>query len=395
MNNSLHRNLADALDWDLLLADCLQFAQRLIQTPSMSHEEAEIAALIAEELRELAFDEVTIDLAGNVIGRIYGQDRGLPALVLNTHLDHVDPGDASLWPAPPFSGTIIDGRLVGRGACDIKGPLAVQVYAMAALRRGGQLPLRDVVFTGVVQEEIGGAGAQYWVENLDYPVALVVLGEPSSNQMALGHRGVLQIWVTFHGRAAHASAPWKAQNPNYALAAFLQKLEPAVAGLSAHPLLGPTTVAPTLIEVDTTSANVIPAWTRVLLDIRTAGESKRSLLDFVASLAEEDAYSVSDAWCSEPTPLTADEQTIFGFNTAADSEVVLRARQALAEGMGRQPELISYQFATDGRLFVPYDLPIIGFAPGEENQAHTAGESIAISQIEEALHAYVQLVYDF
>ena len=165
----------NSMDWDLLLADCIDFTQQLIQTPSMSHQESEIANLIAAELYRLAFDEVAIDGIGNVIGRIHGQDRKLPALVLNTHLDHVDPGDPSLWAVPPYSGTIVDGHIIGRGACDIKGPLAVQVYAMAALRRSGRRPRRDVVFTGVVQEEIGGAGAQYWVENLDYPVALVVI----------------------------------------------------------------------------------------------------------------------------------------------------------------------------------------------------------------------------
>jgi putative selenium metabolism hydrolase len=388
-------NLKNELDWNLLLDDCIDFAQELIRMPSMSYEEADIANLIAAELQHLAFDEVSIDAAGNVIGRIYGQDRQLPALVLNTHLDHVDPGDLDLWPTNPYAGTIVEGRIIGRGACDIKGPLAVQVYAMAALRRSGQLPRRDVVFTGVVQEEIGGAGAQHWVENLDYPVALVVLGEPSENNLALGHRGIVQMWVTFYGRSAHASAPQKGVNPNYALAEFLGKLQPATSELAVHPVLGPTTVVPTIIEVDTTSSNVIPAWTRVLLDVRTTGESKQSLLAFVESLAGDHSYTVTDAWCSEPTPLDPDSETIYGFDTPADSEVVQHARKLIGEGMGRLPELISYQFATDGRHFVPYGIPIIGYAPGEESQAHTAGESIAISQIDEALHGYVQLVRDF
>jgi acetylornithine deacetylase/succinyl-diaminopimelate desuccinylase-like protein len=284
---------------------------------------------------------------------------------------------------------------VGRGACDIKGPLAVQVYAMAALRRAGQLPRRDIVFTGVVQEEIGGAGALHWVGHLDYPVALVVLGEPSANDIALGHRGLVQMWVTFHGRSVHASVPERGLNPNYALAEFLSRLQSAAADLSAHPLLGPTTVAPTIIEVDTTSSNVTPAWTRVLLDFRTASESKRSLLSFVERLAAGHMITITDAWCSEPTPLERDEKTIFGYDTPVDSDVVRRARAAIGAGMGRQPELISYQFATDGRHFVAYMIPVVGYAPGEEDQAHTAGESIAIAQMEEALHGYVQLLLDF
>ncbi|MFN2103703.1 MAG: M20 family metallopeptidase [Candidatus Promineifilaceae bacterium] len=390
-----NENAERPIDWDLLLADCVQFTQKLIQTPSMSREEADVADLIAAELARLNFDEVAIDEIGNVIGRLYGRDRTLPALVLNTHLDHVDPGDLALWPEPPYAGNIVGGRIIGRGACDIKGPLAVQVYAMAALKRSGRRPRRDVVFTGVVQEEIGGAGAQYWVENLDYPVALVVLGEPSRNNLALGHRGIVQMWVTFYGRSAHASAPEKGLNPNYALADFLQKLEPAVVDLEEHTLLGPTTVVPTIIEVDTNSPNVIPAWTRVLLDVRTAGESKKSLLAFVDRLAGDTPYNVTDAWCSEPTPLAADADIIFGYDTPADMEEVLRMRQAIADGMGSKPALTSYHFATDGRHFVPYDIPVVGFAPGEEQEAHTAGESIAIDQIADALRGYVQVILDF
>ena len=394
-NNSTGSGGWTELDWPQLLADCIDFTQRLIGTPSMSFQEAEIAELVAQELRDLQFDEVAIDGIGNVTGRIRGRDPDLPALVLNTHLDHVDPGELDLWPVPPFEAVIQDGRIVGRGACDIKGPLAVQVYAMAALRRSGQLPRRDIVFSGVVQEEIGGAGALYWVEHLDYPVALVVLGEPSENEIALGHRGLVQMWVTFHGRSVHASAPDRGHNPNYALAEFLSSLRSAAAGLSAHPLLGPTTVAPTIVEVDTTSSNVTPAWTRVLLDFRTASESKQSLLDFVERLAVGHAITITDAWCSEPTPLESDQRTIFGYDTPAESEVVQRASAAIAAGMGRQPRLISYQFATDGRHFVPYNIPVIGYAPGEEDQAHTAGESIAIAQMEEALRGYVRLLRQF
>ena len=152
-------NLEEPVDWEPVLAECIAFTQRLIRTPSMPGQEAALAALVIEELRRLGYDEVWGDAAGNVYGRLFGADRALPALALNTHLDHVDPGDLSLWPSPPFAAEIDGDRLVGRGACDIKGPLAVQVYAGAALRQAGQRPRREVVFCGVVEEEVGGAGA--------------------------------------------------------------------------------------------------------------------------------------------------------------------------------------------------------------------------------------------
>lgn len=382
-------------DWDALCADCVSFAQRLIRTPSMSGEEATLAALVAGELRRLGYDEVWGDAAGNVYGRLYGRDRTLPALVLNTHLDHVDPGDPSLWPSPPFAAAIAGDRLVGRGACDIKGPLAVQVYSGAALLRAGQRPRRDVVFCGVVEEEVGGAGAIHWAEQLDYPVELIVLGEPSGNTLALGHRGILQVWLTFHGRSVHASAPERADNPNYALAAFLSRLEAAAAELPAHPVLGPTSVAPTIIKVDTTSGNVTPAWTRVLLDFRTAAESVNSLRAFIARLAGDAAYTLSYAEGLEPSPLADSDAPITGFYTPPDSPLVARARAALGRGMGHAPELTRYRFATDGRHFAPHGLPVVGFAPGEEHMAHTAGESISLAQMGESLRGHVALLEEF
>ncbi len=376
------------MNWDALLADCVAFAQRLIRTSSMSGEESAIAAVIAGELRAVGYDEVWQDAVGNVYGRVFGRDRSLPALVLNTHLDHVDPGDLTLWPTPPFAAEIRDGRLIGRGAVDIKGPLAVQVYSAAALRRAGERPRRDVVFCGVVEEEVGGAGAIYWAEHLDYPVELIILGEPSGNTLALGHRGIAQFWVTFHGRSAHASAPERADNPSYALGRFLSQLEVAAGELRAHPILGPTSVSPTIIEVDTTSANVTPAWTRVLLDFRTAAESVNGLQAFIARLAGESAYSLE-------SPLASPDDPIAGFYTPPDSPLVAQARAAIGRGMGRDPELTNYRFATDGRHFALFGLPVLGFAPGEERMAHTAGESISLDEMAESLRGHVQLLREF
>ncbi len=377
------------MEWETLLHDCVSFAQRLIRTPSMPGQEEAIAAVVAAELKWLGYDEIWDDSVGNIYGRVYGRDRTLPALVLNTHLDHVDPGDPALWPAPPFAAEIRDGRLIGRGASDIKGPLAVQVYSAAGLLRAGERPRRDVVFCGVVQEEVGGAGAIYWVENLDYPVELVLIGEPSSNTLALGHRGIVQFLITFHGRSAHASAPERADNPNYALASFLSQLESAARELRAHFVLGPTTVSPTIIEVDTTSGNVTPAWTRVVLDFRTATESVNSLRAFVERLAGESNHSL------DPENMIDSDEVITGFYTAPDSPLVERVRAAFGGGMGREPELTRYRFATDGRHFAPYGIPVLGFAPGEEEMAHTAGESISLEQMAESLRGHVQLLREF
>jgi putative selenium metabolism hydrolase len=384
------------INWQGLLNDCVDFTCRLIQTPGMPHSESAVAELIVDEMRNLGINDVWIDEIGNVYGRIKGTDPNLGAIVLNSHTDHVDPGDLSLWPYPPYSGKIANDRIYGRGACDIKGPLAVQVYSMAALIKAKERPRRDVVFSGVVQEEIGGAGAVFWVENLDYSVSLVVLGEPSGNQLSIGHRGVLQMWVTFTGHSVHASVPERTDNPNFHLAEFLNRLENMRGELRDHPFLGSTTVAPTIIEVDTKSLNVTPAWTRVLLDFRTAAESPNSLQAFVRRVAGDTPISISDAWAEDPnSPLPESSEKVYGFFMPPDSNVLERVREAITKGTGQSPDNVHYQFATDGRHFVPYGIPIVGYSPGQEELAHTVKESISIDMMDESLKGYVQLLRDF
>jgi acetylornithine deacetylase/succinyl-diaminopimelate desuccinylase-like protein len=380
-------------DLEALLSDCIDFAQRLIRTPSMTYVEQPASDLVAAELRRLDFDEVVQDGRGNVHGRLFGADRQKPALVLNTHLDHVDPGDPTLWDYPPYAATIVDGRIIGRGACDIKGPLAVQVYAVAGLKRAGIVPPRDIVFSGVVEEEVGGGGAKYWVDHLDYPVALVLLGEPTSNQLSLGHRGIYAVWVTFTGHSVHASVPERGYNPNYALATFLSRLDAAASRLGTHTLLGHSTVSPTVIEVDTTSKNVTPAWTRVFLDFRSSTASPRLIHEIIAEAAAGLQYAITPGW--DGLELPDSSEPLEGFYTPADSDIVLRTRSLLSEGLGQELPLSNYRFATDGRIIAPAGIPVLGFAPGEESQAHTANESIPIDMMRDSLRAHLHFLAHF
>ena len=187
-----------------------------------------------------------------------------------------------------------------------------------------------------------------------------------------------------------------------------KKLPEAACDLAAHPVLGPTTVSPTLVEVDTRSPNVTPAWARVLLDFRTATESFRSLVAFVDSVAHgahaadvADAaggapHRVSDPWAAEPgTPPPDSPEPITGFYTPAEDERVVRARAALAAGMGREPALMCYRFATDGRFLTGLGAAIVGYSPGDEDQAHVAGESIAVDRMAESLRGHAALLREY
>jgi putative selenium metabolism hydrolase len=203
--------------------DLINFCQRLIQTPSLSGEEEIVAQLIKEEMKRLRYDDVWTDQVGNVIGLLKG-DRDKPSICFTGHMDTVPLGVESGWEYPPYSGTIAEGYLHGRGACDMKGPLATQVYIPAILR-GSNVKHGDIYVIEVIQEEQGGLGSKYLDENIKKRIDYAINGEPTSTMINTGQRGRAQLAVTFKGKSAHSSSPWLGKNPFYDMANFLLKLD--------------------------------------------------------------------------------------------------------------------------------------------------------------------------
>jgi len=375
--------------------DLVNFAVRLIQTPSMSGEEGPAAALIKEEMRRLGYDDVRTDAVGNVIGLLRGAGAGA-SVMLNTHLDHVSPGDYSLWTSDPFSGEIRDGCIYGRGAVDIKGPTACQVYAAALLREAGLRPAGDLYVVCAVLEERGGLGSQHLARELKTDRAVV--GEPSNNTLRRGHRGRVGLVVEVRGRAAHASTPARALNPHYGMAAFLQAL-PTLAMPRQDPF-GPSSAAPTLYSTDNSSSNVIPSLARIYLDWRNVpSQSPDDVLAVVRDLlsktipAEMKATVRVDA--EDMATYTGEHEdfpAIFpSFVLAEDDALVVEARAALEKALGRSFEPGIWNFATDGGHLMAGGIPTVGFGPGDDAQAHVADEHIPIDAMVEALAGYAAL----
>lgn len=371
------------------LEPCLEFLRSILRTPGMPGEEGEVARLVATEMERLGYDEVRTDEAGNVIGTIRGRGEA-PAVMFNTHLDHVDAGDESAWLHPPFGAELADGRLWGRGAVDIKGPLAAQVHGVARLLADDEPPPGDVYVSAVVQEEIGGLGARHLVERLKPP--LVVVGEPSSNELRRGHRGRVEFRLHARGRSAHASAPARGVNPLAVVARFLLALEELE--MPEDPELGPATVAPTLFRTDQRSRNVIPGETWLTLDWRNVpGERAEEIRSRLQELADGSRIEGATAEIEIPvhrrrsyTGLEADvPDENPPYSLPADHPALELAATVLEPALGRRPPTGTWTFATDGGHFARAGLTVIGFGPGEEALAHTVRESIAVSEIEEAL----------
>src|SRR5919198_1861959 len=161
--------------------------------------------------------------------------------MFNGHLDHVPPAGMD----DPYGAQVVDGHLRGRGSVDMKASVAAAAYAVAALDR----PLRgSYVFTADVREEVDGPeGIQTLLARglrADYGVS----GEATSLDVALGHRGKVQLDVTVVGRSSHAATPREGDNAVYRALPFLAALERAAERLPSDPLLGEATLTVTGIK---------------------------------------------------------------------------------------------------------------------------------------------------
>lgn len=374
-----------------ILSGCVDFLQRLIQSPGLPGEEEATARLVHREMEILGYDDVYTDEAGNVIGFIKGRGEA-PSVMFNTHLDHVDVGMLDAWPYPPFGGELYQDCVWGRGAVDIKGPLAAQVYGMSRLLTSGMRPPGDVYVSAVVYEELGGLGARHLRHHIDIP--LIVVGEPSGNALYRGHRGRIELIVHVKGRSAHASAPNRGANPLYVMASFLERLNQV--SMNEDPDLGSSSVAPTLIKTDQRSANVIPGELWLTLDWRNIpGETENDICSVLQPVLDACVIEGTTGSISAPrytrrsyTGLTMDiPASMPPFVTRENDPSFQAARDVLESLWEAPPNTGFWQFATDGGNFDAPGVTCIGFGPGDESLAHTIDEHIPIKQLNTALAA--------
>lgn len=381
----------------------LAFAADLIRIPGLPGREADVAARVRQEMEALGLADVRIDAAGNVIGIARGRGDAPPVMV-NSHLDVVAEGEHSDWEVPPFSGEVRDGCLHGRGAMDIKGPLAIQTYAAAALI--GSAP-GDVIVAHTVLEERGGLGMRHLLESGSVDPAAVVLGEATHGDVCIGHRGRAEVEVVIEGIAGHASVPERAINALDLLGDVLAAVRDVALERPTDPVLGEESLVATMVDVLPETRNVIPDHVVVAVDWRvlpgTEGPSLLARLRShiharVGTLPSGLTYEVRLATERQRTYTGLEEDVgLFspGFLMDAEHPVVRAAARAAGrrvEGSGAAT-VRPWRFATDGGWSSGvHGIPTIGFTPGEERYAHTNRERLDVEEARWALQRYPEVI---
>jgi putative selenium metabolism hydrolase len=388
---------------DPTFENAIAFARDLIRIPSPPGGEGEVAARVRAEMVALGLEDVRSDAFGNVIGVVRGTSDG-PTVLVNSHLDVVAEGDPESWEFPPFSGALEGGFLHGRGAMDIKGPLALQTYAAAALRGRAR---GDVVVAHTVFEERGGLGMRRLLESGEVEPDSVILGEATHGDICVGHRGRAELRIRLHGVAGHASAPDRARNALDLLPRALEAIRALATQQPADPILGKATLVATGVEVLPESPNVIPDLVTVVVDWRILPDQTRdgllrtvqaALGDTLGALPEGHAAEVVISQERQRTYTGVEElRDLYtpGFLMSPEHPVVEAAMRAVGrlDGSSGPARMRPWSFATDGGWSAGvHGIPTIGFAPGEERFAHTNRERLDVAEARWAFERYPTLI---
>jgi len=394
----------DALDTEGLMRD----AAALVRVPSVTGDERAALELLAERASALGLEAdlhehdldalrahaahpgeeaprtslwgLTVTLPGSLPGRI----------ALNGHIDVVGPGTQE-WEHGPWSGTVVGGRLHGRGSADMKGAVVAALHALAALRASGAAT-PSVVLQAVASEEDGGLGTFAELER-DGAFDAALLPEPTGFAVVCAQAGALTFKGVVRGRSAHAatrlegvSAIDRYVRVHTALAAH----EVAVNAAVAHPLMRelrlPYPLLVGRVAGGTWSSQVpdrLEFEGRLGVPVGADLEAARAALQAVVDEALDDG--------EERCVLTWEGGAFASGETAVDDPWVTRVRRALAAERGAAP-VIGVPYGADMRLFTARGIPTVMVGTNDLELAHAVDESVSLSELESVARTIIRVL---
>ena len=367
----------------------------LIRCPSVTPEEGGALVMLEALLSDAGFACARVDRNGtpNLFAR-WG-DKGHPRTFgFNGHTDVVPLGNADDWTRAPFGAEQAEGRIWGRGACDMKSGVAA--FAAAAVDFVRTTPPKGAVILTITGDE-EGPGRDGTVAILDWmaeqgeAMTACLVGEPTcpeimGEMIKIGRRGSMTAYVTARGKQGHAAYPHKARNPLPVLVAYLDSL-------ARHKLddgtdyFDPSTLALTTIDVGNPASNVIPAIARATLNIRFndlhSGASLSEWLQIQADNVSKDSgieldLEVHVSGESFLTPPGALSDLVAG---------------AVAAECGITPVLSTTGGTSDAR-FVKDHCPVVEFGLVGSSM-HQVDEFTEIAQIHQLKSVYSRILRDF
>jgi len=397
MLTDLERRVLSFVDED----EVVRWTQELVRIPSVyrpdeGEAEEPAARWVEARFKDIGletFFEVVESERPNVIGVWRGAEGGR-TLMFEGHTDVVTEGDVSQWTYPPFDATIVDGKMYGRGANDMKGGLVAATCAAKAIVESGVTLGGDILIGAVCDEEGHMIGIKHfvergWAEGVD----AAIICEPEENHLCISQKGVMWVRVTATGKMAHGAMPLTGVNSAYPVAEFLvamRELEAAqIAEHGKHEFLGQPSITPTILRSPVRGEpqnNVMPAQTEIVLDIRLIpGQSPEEIearieaaCDGVRAKDERVTFAVQVLEARAPTA------------TDRDEPIVQVLDQAYRDLTGQEPIYGGVPGSTDGTILNSRaGVPIVTCGPGDIYIPHHVDEWLGLDELIEATKLYV------
>ncbi len=405
---------------DRLREPLTEFLQGLVRLPSLPGEEQAAQHFFAEKLREIgcdvdilkttyaelehhpAFsdDGVSFDQRLNVVGT---WSSGTPAsassaqtiggralgrsLILNGHMDVVPIGNPELWQFPPWGGLVEDGKLHGRGACDMKAGLAAAVFAVQALRNLHFQPFGTVVLESVIGEESGGAGTLTTLVR-GVRANAAILMEPTRLRSCPVHSGALSFRIKITGRAIHASMK------RFGVSAVekFQQVFDGIQKLDKNRHLQyenrifefDDNIAPISIGTVTAGDWLSTVPETLLAEGRFGVFPGESVADARAALATCLTHvASSDPWLAIHAPVLEWIEGQFEPGQTALTEPIVETLSSVHERVvGERPKVQGVPYGSDLRLFTEHGgIPAVLYGPGDVAFAHTVEEHVELEEV--------------
>jgi len=373
--------------------DVKDLTKKLVNIPSTySDGEYEICQFLYEELNSLGFSSKMFEVKNNrpnLISEFVGGSDDF-TFMFNGHLDVVPPGNLDLWNHDPYDCFEKNDKLYGRGTTDMKGGLAAMIVALKALINSDNEFNGKIIFTGVMDEERTGLGAQTIVDGGIKADACVV-GEPSNGKICRAQKGTIWFDIYTKGISKHASQLTldDSENAIYKMSKIVQTLHDMNNTLFSikHDLVGHSTINVGKIEGGL-QENIVPDNCKISVDYRILpDENPNQIIDNIVeqlnkSGIENDDFEIEMKHLREAAIIPETEN------------IVEKTCEAVEFVKGTKSQISGMTATTDMSFFVNHaNIPTVILGPGKIEDAHTVNESISIVELYEMTKIYATLLH--
>ncbi len=367
----------------------LSLARTLVSTNSESPpgREKEVADILRNHMESHGIACVSVGPSERPNLVFYTHEGQNGPLVFHGHMDTVPAGNLEKWKYDPFAGEVAEGKLHGRGSCDMKGPVASLTEAVIQYsEREHSTPLL-LLFTS--DEESGCSGAEVVADSgLLSGVPYGVCAEPTSLEVLVGEKGMLWSKLIAHGESAHGSRPQEGINAIKLCTKAIEVLSAGDYSYETDDLLGEMTLNVGVINGGI-KINVVPAYCEAQLDMRTVkGQTIEGLLSEMRLRLQ--SVGLSDR---------VEIEYVHGkpaVRTPGDSEIVKVSLESVEAVTGKRSIPTAATYGTDCSVLQPrIGILNVICGPGSIEQAHQPNEFIRIDQMIESVDIYLRIAEYF